>query len=259
MDTNGAGIGAPQQALAWRVEQACLNAWPSLGSVLVGDWLLRFGDGLSRRANSVNPIRPDVTTIAPQLNFFGRSYRDHSLPLIVRLPSLLPPQVERELEHRGFTAEGETCALYRTLGDDVFASDPDITIRLNVDAEWLAALERLQQQSPAQALIYARVVAAIALPTAFLTLRRDGVVVAAAYGVLHDDLLVCESVVVDAAVRRQGFGRRLMQSLFAWAISRGATAVCLQLVADNNAARTLYAGLGFDYELYRYHYRRAPQ
>ena len=92
---------------------------------------------------------------------------------------------------------------------------------------------------------------AIALPAGFLALRRDGAVVAAAYGVLHDELLVCESVVVDAAMRGQGLARRMMTALFGWAAANGARAVCLQVVADNVAGRALYASLGFGTELYR--------
>ena len=29
------------QPLAWQAEEACLNAWPALRQVLIGDWLLR--------------------------------------------------------------------------------------------------------------------------------------------------------------------------------------------------------------------------
>ncbi|WP_244601304.1 MULTISPECIES: GNAT family N-acetyltransferase [Rhodopseudomonas] len=245
--------------LVWQVEQACHNAWPSLRSALVGDWLLRFGDGVSRRINSANPLHAGVGTIAPQLEAFDRLYRAQGLPLIVRLVSLLPPQVERELDARGFAAEGEACTLYRDLAPESFAAaPPDVTIAPRADAEWLAAIARLQAQSPSHASVYARVVDAIALPTGFVALRRDGHIVATAYGVLHSDLVVIESVVVDEALRGQGLGKRLMTALLGWASGQGATGACLQVVTDNTAGRALYAGLGFDQELYRYHFRRAP-
>lgn len=246
-------------ALAWRVEQACHNAWPSLRCALIGDWLLRFGDGVSRRTNSANPLLPNVTTIASRLGEFDRIYHAQALPLIVRLVSLLPPQVERELDTRGFTAEGEACTLYRDLLRESFAAvGPDVTITPRADAEWLAAIARLQAQSPLHASVYARVVDAIALPTGFFALRQDGRIVATAYGVLHGDLVVIESVVVDEALRGHGLGKRLMTALLGWASGQGATGACLQVVTDNTAGRALYAGLGFDRELYRYHFRRAP-
>ncbi|WP_047309970.1 GNAT family N-acetyltransferase [Rhodopseudomonas palustris] len=246
-------------ALAWQVEQACHNAWPSLRCALIGDWLLRFGDGVSRRINSANPLHPGITTIAPQLDAFDRLYRAQALPLIVRLVSLLPPQVERELDTRGFTPEGEACTLYRNLTRERLAdATPDVTVAPRADAEWLAAIARLQAQSPSHASVYARVVDAIPLPTGFFALRQDGRIVATACGVLHGDLVVIESVVVDEALRGHGLGRHLMTALLAWASAQGATGACLQVVVDNSAGRALYAGLGFDQELYRYHFRRAP-
>ncbi|MBI5128084.1 MAG: GNAT family N-acetyltransferase [Rhodopseudomonas palustris] len=259
------------RALAWRVEQACLDAWPALRSVYHGDWLLRFGEGVSRRANSVNPLHDRAETIADDLAYFARLYHSHGLPLIVRVPTLIAgaERIDRELDRQGFTSEGETCTLLRDFGSEHFAVDtsaadtwataPDITLAPRADAEWLGAIARLQAQSPLHAAVYARVVDAIALPAGFLALRRDGAVVATAYGVVSGDLLVVESVVVDETLRGQGLGRRLMQALFAWGIHNGAKAVCLQVVADNVAGRALYASLGFDQELYRYCYRRAAQ
>lgn len=270
--------------VAWRVEQACLDAWPALRSAMRGDWLLRFGEGVSRRTNSVNPLHDRATSIAEHLDSFAALYRHHGQPLIVRVPTLLAgaAQIERELDRHGFGREGETCTLLRDFGGERFAehasaaatlpadasttgtsaaANPSAALGICIiprpDAEWLAAIARLQAHSPSHAAVYARVVAAIALPTGFAALRKDGRIVATAYGVLHGDLLVIESVVVDEALRGQGLGRRLMTALFAWAVYHGAKASCLQVVADNIAGRALYASLGFDQELYRYHYRRA--
>ncbi|WP_246757367.1 hypothetical protein [Methylobacterium sp. OT2] len=43
------------------------------------------------------------------------------------------------------------------------------------------------------------------------------------------------------------------------AAGEGARAACLQVVAANTPARALYRALGFERELYRYHYRVGPE
>ena len=41
-----------------RIEELSMNALPALSTVLVNGWVIRFSDGCSKRANSVNPIYP---------------------------------------------------------------------------------------------------------------------------------------------------------------------------------------------------------
>lgn len=244
--------------LAWRVEDACFNAWPALRSVYHGDWLLRFGEGVSRRSNSVNPLRAEVASIVPHMARFAELYRGQNLPLIVRVPSLLGPDLDRALEQHGFGSEGESCVLYGGLSGRTFSCNQATEVSRQPSEQWLAAMSKLQQHSPAQAATYRRVTAMIALPAGFAILHHDGEIVATAYGAIHDGLLCCESVIVSDRYRGQGHGQQMMVALFGWAASNGARAACLQVAADNVAGLALYRSIGLDTELHRYQYRRAP-
>src|SRR5439155_10243384 len=62
----------PARDLGWRVEETCSNAFPSLKQVLAGDFLLRFAQGVSRRANSANPLRDEPGDIAPAIGVAER-------------------------------------------------------------------------------------------------------------------------------------------------------------------------------------------
>lgn len=93
---------------------------------------------------------------------------------------------------------------------------------------------------------------------AFASCERDSEIAALAYGVIRNGLLVVESVETDGRFRQQGLGRRTVGGLIDWARRARASAACLQVVADNAAGLALYASLGFNRELYRYHYRRKP-
>jgi N-acetylglutamate synthase len=243
--------------LSWQVEHACLNAWPALSQVLHDGWVVRFADGLTRRANSANPLHAGADMSGATVQFFENLFRTQDLPLIIRVPSLLPA-IDRSLEQMGFAAEGESRVLYGDIGAVRAEPDAAAEIRGDADDAWLDAVNAMQKRTPEQSAIYEAIIASIALPAGFAALRDAGQVVALAYGVIDRDVLVCESVVTDAGHRGKGFGRRLMSAMLHWARLNGAVGACLQVEAGNAAGAALYRGLGLSTELHRYHYRRLP-
>jgi GNAT superfamily N-acetyltransferase len=249
-----------QKGVPWRIEETCFNAFPSLKQVLLRNWLLRFSAGLSRRANSVNPLNPECAGIADAITTGEALYRVAGLPTIFRVPSLADAALDRELAARSYTMEGESCVLHGAIDRlDLGAGPGDPAVRLLAapEAEWLRAMARLQGHTAAQRAIYRPIVDAIAIPARFALLMVDGAPAALAYGAIHDGLLCYESVITDPARRRQGLARRVIASLALWARDSGAEGACLQVEASNTPARALYARFGLS-ELYRYHYRREP-
>jgi GNAT superfamily N-acetyltransferase len=245
----------PERALEWRVEEACLNAWPALREVLLDGWVLRFSEGLTRRANSANPLGPDSEV---DLRACETLYRRLGLPTIIRVLSLIDPSVDDRLAKGGYTGEGESRVLYGPIEDVEAARDPDVGLLDEPTPEWFGAMAVLQNHSSDQAATYRRIVGQLAIPAAFAALSDEGGIVALAYGALHNGLLCYESVITDRLRRRQGWGRRIIKALAAWARDQGAVGVCLEVESHNAPARALYDAVGLKTELYRYHYRREP-
>jgi len=96
-------------ALQWRIEEACLNAWPALREVLLDGWLLRFSEGLTRRANSANALAP---VGSPALTKCQCLYRRLGLPTIFRVLSFADPAIDQQLAKADYTSEGASCVLY---------------------------------------------------------------------------------------------------------------------------------------------------
>src|SRR5690349_9221284 len=130
------------RTLEWRVEEVCLNAWPALREVLLGGWLLRFSEGLTRRANSANALGA-LADIDP--SDCEALYRRLGQPAIFRVLTLLDPSIDEQLEGRGYTAEGETCVLYGHLDAVEAAADPQIQLLMKPSVEWFAAMAALQK------------------------------------------------------------------------------------------------------------------
>jgi N-acetylglutamate synthase len=245
-------------ALAWRIEETCLNAWPAVRHVLLGDWLLRFSRGLSRRANSANPLRAEVRDIGAGLAAFEALYRAHQLPTIVRIPSIIDACAERRLEQAGYAAEGETLTLYSDIETVASQKDAGCEVLMSPSAAWLATMAAMQGRTEAENATYAQIVGLIAIPSAFAMARAKGEIVALAYAAIHEDLLCLESVITDQRHRGRGHARRLLATLIGFGAQQGAKGVCLQVLVENEPGRALYHSLGLKEELYRYHYRREP-
>jgi GNAT superfamily N-acetyltransferase len=185
-------------------------------------------------------------------------YRGVGLPTIVRVLSLIDPLVDDNLAKAGYTGEGESCVLYGPIEDVEAARDPDVRLLDQPTQEWFGAMAALQNHSSEQAATYRRIVGRLAIPAAFAASSDEGGTAALAYGALHNGLLCYESVIADSRRRRQGWGRRIVGALAAWAREEGAVGACLEVEAHNAPARALYTAIGLKRELYRYHYRRAP-
>jgi N-acetylglutamate synthase len=254
MATTGAAA-----SLAWRVEETCLNAWPALREILLDGWLVRYAEGVSRRLNSANPLSATAAISDAVIVETEAFYRRHALPAIFRVPTLCPPAVEKALEERGYTPEGETCVLHGALDAMETAIDPEVVLRPRADRIWFAAMAGLQGYGGEAAHTYRRIIGAVSIPARFASLAgKDGRIVSMAYGSIHNGMLCYDMVVTDARERRRGHSRKIVTALAGWAKAEGATDACLQVVADNTPARALYNQIGLKTEVYRYHYRRAP-
>ena len=236
--------------LCWRVEEACLNAWPSPRHALVHGYLLRAAGGPSKRINSCNPLRgagdPEAAIAASEAIYAGLGRRP-----IFRVPDI-DARMLPGLEARGYRAIGETRTLYRDLGD---GPEADVTVAPSPSAEWLAIRDAVSGHDPQTARTFRLVTEAILLPRAFVSVEGPDGIGAICFGVRDGALLVIESVAVPEALRQRGYARRAVAGLMRWGAQTGATAVCLQVEAANTPALALYQSLGFSRELYRYHYR----
>ncbi|MEM9684056.1 MAG: GNAT family N-acetyltransferase, partial [Pseudomonadota bacterium] len=115
-------------SLEWRVERTCTNAWPAPRQVWIGDWMLRLAPGVSRRANSLNPMVATAAAIDETIASASVILCKDELPLLFRIPDLIDPFVDAALEARGFTAEGRTNTLYADIGALLAAMHQDVQI-----------------------------------------------------------------------------------------------------------------------------------
>jgi len=246
--------------LAKRVEEACLNGWPSLREVVFDGWLIRLADGHTRRTNSVNLLSAGALPLDYKIRYCEDVYSAQRRPTIFCVPDHADPALSQALDRMGYgPPEDESCVLFKDFGKASIEPAGDVVLDEGFPGEaWLDTLARLHEQSAATQSTHRKILLSLSVPAVFTAVRSgDGRLGALAYGAVHDGIVCVNSVVTDPAFRRQGLARRAVAAVLGWAQERcGATGACLAVVADNAPARALYCDLGFDREVYRYHYRR---
>lgn len=224
--------------------------------VTAGDWLCKSAPGVSRRSNSANPAGAHARLTEAGIERIEAVYAKLGQPTYVRLPSLLGEAPDAALDARGYAAEGSSLTLIGPLPTE--AGDEEVELSSIPSPEWLAALNRINGREGDRAKVFDAVLAGIDVPAAFGAIRREGHIVSAAFAAASDGWLCLEAVATDPDWRGRGLAGLVVQALMTWGAGQGARAAALQVQADNASAQALYRRLGLQRELYRYHYRRAP-
>lgn len=239
-----------------RLEELGLNSSAPPGQLLFDGWLLRLLPGQARRARSVNALYPSRLPIPDKIRHCERLYRAHQLPTIFRItPFSEPAGLDATLHQVGYRQFDMTAVETTTIPD---ALPPAVQAEAMPLPAWVEAVGALRGSPPAYRAGHLQRLQALSLPLRALAIRQGGEVLATGLTVVEDDWAGLFDIVTAAAARRQGLGRRIVESLLQGATPLGARRAYLQVDAGNIAARRLYAHYGFA-ERYRYWYRIHPE
>ncbi len=238
-------------AFAVRIEEASLNAWPAMHQTLLDGWLLRFADGFTKRANSVVPLYKGSQPIQDKVRYCENLYSREQLQSIFRLISIVDhEELDAYLKDRAYVRAEPTMVLTASTSTQA----PSTDWRLVPMGEWLDVYASLSGMPETAKRLHGAILTAIRSDCAYAVLRDGSWPVACGLGVAEQGLVGLFDIVTHPEHRQHGFATELVQAILTWGRERGAETAYLQMVADNHAARALYAKLGFS-ELYHYWYR----
>jgi ribosomal protein S18 acetylase RimI-like enzyme len=240
------------------IEERSLNAWPSLETVYYDGWLLRFANGFTRRANSVNPIYPSTADVAEKIRCCEDLYGSRQQATIFKLTAACQPEtLDGELASGGYSREADTSVQLLSLqAIDV----PELRQDLQLGAfdqpteRWVASYMTLSEQAGHHKPVLCQMLDRIAPRRCFLSLDQGGETIAVGMAVLERGYLGLFDIAVAAALRGRGLGTQCVSQLLRWGQMNGAQHAYLQVMQRNTAAVRLYARLGFT-EAYSYWYR----
>ena len=239
-----------------RIEEASLNSWPALQQMLYDGWLLRFANGYTKRANSVNPLYGSAIEIDEKVATCERIYQEKGLVPVFRLtPFAAPPNLDDILVQRDYRLIDPTLVMRLDLAGQKFWSSPSLIIRNEKVDDWMDIFCRLGQSSVEGHQTHTEMLELIPSQRFLASLGDSGQIVACCLAVLENGYLGLFDLITDTAQRNKGYGTALMSSLLTWAQAEGTVLAYLQVMENNAPARHIYtAKLGFEVA-YRYWYR----
>jgi GNAT superfamily N-acetyltransferase len=259
------------------LEELSMNAWPALQTMLSGGWVLRFANGYTRRANSINPIYPSTRGVEEKITACEELYRAKNLRVVFKMTrAVFPENLDEILDQRGYAAEAYTsvqvCDLRSiappptrdallsesltqvALRRETELATPPAAFNLYDDARWVDDYCRLNAIAAQHKATMTQMLNNIAPARCFIALKEQEQVIAVGLGVAENGFVGFFDLVTDEKFRGRGFGTQLILSLLDWGKQRGARRAYLQVMLGNAPALRLYEKLGFR-ELYQYWYR----
>jgi ribosomal protein S18 acetylase RimI-like enzyme len=245
------------------LEHLAFNAWPALRVVVQGNWLLRFADGYTKRANSVNALGLERGVPAEKLErrviAAEALYMRHGIASTFKLSPLMDPGLDAVLAARGYTHLDDTLMMVADLtqGPGAVVMPPGVDVDVERGAVWSRIYSGFNNVPASRQSIHDRMLDSLVPVGGFALASDDGAPVAAGLGVLEGEHVGLFDIVADPARRRAGHGRRVVEGIMAWGRALGANKAYLMVVAANAPAIALYERLGYR-EAYRSHYRIPP-
>lgn len=244
----------PEDILAF--DRMAAMAWPAPYVTDLDGWHLRYGEGVSRRANSVAPF-PSTSgghSLIDQIEAAERFYKDRDLPPRFQIsPAAAPDALDDELAERGYEIEAPVTLMIANVHDVIALSNTAQSVSEVHDAApdgwwdlYIAGFDRDARKVISGARDH---------PQFALTKGETGAGVGIGLGVLNNaGWLGIFGMWTRPDLRSKGLGTDMLHALATAAIDNHAIGLYLQVERSNEKAQSLYQRVGFR-ALYGYYYR----
>lgn len=231
-----------------------MNAHPSIKTQVFDGWVLRFANGYTNRANSVNPLYPSEIKAEDKINCCEEIYKSQGLATVFKITPLSGKSLDKSLEIKSYEKVTPSNIMIKSLiSQDVF--DTISVVANGINEVWQENYFRLNGISDGSKIATAKIIQGNILNKMLCaSIIENKAVIACGLCVIEREYAGLYDIVVDSNYRGKGLGYDICHSLLNNAAKIGAKTAYLQVVADNTPAVGLYNKLGF-VDCYQYWYR----
>lgn len=235
-------------------EELSMNAHPAIKTQLYDGWVLRFADGYTNRANSVNLIYPSTISINRKIDFCEEYYLAQNLPVVFKITPLSLQSIDGLLEKRGYEKITPTNLMTKKRTDK-FSNINNSKISEKISEEWQENYFKLNGIFDKQKIQTAKIIQGnIQNKVLCAMIEKADRIIACGLCVVERDYAGLYDIVVDSSFRGKGYGYEICTSLLSYAFQSGVKKAYLQVIVDNAPAVSLYKKMGFS-DNYQYWYR----
>lgn len=245
-----------RKRLMQKIEELSMNALPAIQTYVYDGWILRFADGYTKRANSVNPIYSSSEELNSKIEKSENIYRDKNLKIVYKMTEQVSPEnLDSILEKNGYFMDGLTSVQVLSLEDYDVEIGHKAIVYDTLQDKWFINFCKLNRIGEKDQLTLKKILNNIISKTCYFLLSNENdEILACGMCVLERDCIGLFDIVTTEEYRNRGYGSILIRNILQWGKDNGAKNAYLQVMLNNAPALKLYAKLGFE-ELYRYWYR----
>jgi ribosomal protein S18 acetylase RimI-like enzyme len=232
-----------------------MSAWPALRTILYDGWVLRFSDGFTRRANSVNPLYLSTLDIEQKIVKCEEIYKSVGQPTVFKITEdVVPADLDDLLNERGYAVNAPTSVQTADLSGIDTSADDDIIVTEQLDEHWLDQFFVKSGLDVRYMVTLRKMLSRIMSKRGLFSIVGSDDIIAFGLAVMDHDHVGLYDILTDRKQRRRGLGARISSGMMRWGKANGATTAYLQVMLNNPPALRLYENLGFK-EAYKYWYR----
>lgn len=181
-------------------------------------WILRFSEGYTKRANSINPIYSSIEDFKRKIENNEKLYRESNLRVVYKMTPLVggSSNLDSVLEKSEYTLEGETSVQLLPILEIDKTIETNVVIYNKLHEDWFHNFCILNNISENHQLTLKKMLENIVPITCFILLIDDDSVVACGLGVLEDEYIGLFDIVTHEKYRNKGYGAKLIRYLIQW-------------------------------------------
>ena len=245
-DVVAAKVVAPEVS-AEEMQVVAERGWPPFETERMGDWVLRWSDGVTGRANSVRVAGSPGLPLAEALTQVEHWYAERGGPPLLQVPT--PSADDAALEAAGWVVARRTVLRTGSTQDLLSAAGRPLPDGLGIERMAEPSAELLELVDPGLDTVALTRILTGPAERVFVEARAaDGALLgtgrASATSAASGRWVGVTSIATAPPARRSGVATLVMAELARWAQERDCPRTYLQSLGSNAPAAQLYEGLG---------------